>query len=227
MPSTLIIGLSAPSYDTKICEDKPRSLNKIETIKRRHSFQTMMKFLSSRKNLFTITESRTLEDQIASSFTMGSSPAKPTQRKIRKGKKKSNVKQTLANALSIVTQNSKEQTSTYTPTTGTEALKDHSSGTILESSQNSITTCSTASLTDDDSDVYEKRQAKEEQRRSKTKKEKRSGTDLLLPKEPPLIRGEMRWDEQSEYLGEEHYMYAGVHRKSCDIAPVCPVRTYD
>lgn len=117
--------------------------------------------------------------------------------------------------------------STYLSPPETETTKDYDFHSA-PSSQNSITTCSTASLTDDDSDVYEKRQAKEERRRSsKSKKEKRSGSELIPPKKSTLIQFETRWDERSNFPGEEDYMYAGVRRKNRDVAPVCPVRRYD
>lgn len=251
--STLLSGYL---NDTKKSEDKPKTTNTqpVETIKRRHSFNSMMKFLNSRKNLFTISESS--EDPIiSSSFTAGASPTKPTQRKTRKGKKKSVVQKSLATALSIVAQRSSrsvaknnnynlDNDSNHTSVTGTEALKDASTVSTLtvslESSQNSINTCSTASLTsaDDDDSVYAKRQAKERaskarRRRSKTpSKKKRAGTNLLLPKEPPLIRGEMRWGESSNFrvLSEEDYHYAGIRssrKMTRDVAPVMPVRSRD
>eukprot|EP00535_Pseudo-nitzschia_heimii_P008378 CAMPEP_0197189180 /NCGR_PEP_ID=MMETSP1423-20130617/19299_1 /TAXON_ID=476441 /ORGANISM="Pseudo-nitzschia heimii, Strain UNC1101" /LENGTH=234 /DNA_ID=CAMNT_0042641229 /DNA_START=84 /DNA_END=788 /DNA_ORIENTATION=- len=232
-----------------------------------------MKFLSSRKNLFTISESPVDDPAFySSSFTAGSSPQKPTQRKTRRGRKKSTVQKSLAHALSMVAQkssrsitkssSSKDNNDDYYDANsdsfeGTLALKDSgivganaSNNVSLESSQNSINTCSTASLTDDDSnsdDVHNERPVAKEQhplhlllheqirsgsQRKKqksprhNKKKKSKGTDLLLPKEPPLIRGEVRWGEASklELMGEEQH-YRSVRRMSRDVAPICPVRT--
>lgn len=255
-PST-IIGLSAHLNDTKKSEDKPKA-KQVETIKRRHSFNFMMKFLSSRKNLFTISESSEDVPIISASFTAGASPSKPTQRKVRRGKRKSvvqqrktTIQQSLETALSIVAQRSSGHInnwdcdlsdSRHTSVTGFEALKDASTvstlSASLESSQNSITTCSTASLTDDDS-VYANRLAKEEaakerRRRSKTQspKSKKKRAQLLLPKEAPLIRGEMRWCESHNIrtLKDDDYHYTGVLLRRTmikDVAPVMPARTRD
>jgi len=255
-PST-IIGLSAHLNDTKKLEDKPKP-KQVETIKRRHSFNFMMKFLSSRKNLFTISESSEDVPIISASFTAGASPTKPTQRKVRRGKRKSvvqqrktTIKQSLETALSIVAQRSSGHfdnwdcdlsDSRHTSITGFEDLKDASTvstlSASLESSQNSITTCSTASLTDDDS-IYANRLAKEEaakerRRRSKTQspKSKKKRAQLLLPKEAPLIRGEMRWCESHNIrtLKDDDYHYTGVLLRRTmikDVAPVMPVRTRD
>lgn len=261
-----MISLSTHLNDIKPSEDKPKSPPKtttVETIKRRHSFNSMMKFLSSRKNLFTITESP-IE---SSSFTAGASPQKPTLRKSRKGKKKTTVQKSLASALSIVAQRSSRsitKTDNYrhnpdisiierTPSdnvTGTESLKDHSTvitvttSQSLESSQNSINTCSTASLTDDDSESYHSRyqvklqdddaksvgssgSGKRRHSQSPKKKKKRTGTDLLTPtKQPPLVRGEFRWGEASK-LDQQHNFGFVTQTRKRDVAPVCPVRTTD
>lgn len=192
---------------TKSCELESETIKQLpETIKRRHSFNSMMKFLSHREALFMIPEVPSIEEQYASkSFTAGTHPMKPRTRKFKK-KKKSTVSSSLAKALSIVNSNSNLNSS-----------NKQKVGAQLHSSQNSVTTCSTASLTDEDSDIsskgnFEKREASEG---------KREAAALW---EAPLLRGHRRWCEQSQYLGDEHYLYAKVRRRRSDVPPVCPVR---
>ncbi len=198
----MMIDLWNTPTGTKSFEPESETIKKLpKTIKRRHSYNSMMKFLSHREALFMIPEVPSIEEQYASkSFTAGTHPLKPRTRKFKK-KKKSTVSSSLAKALSIVNSNSVNKK--YNSTN--------------QSSQNSVTTCSTASLTDEDSDIsskghFEKREAREG---------KREAASLC---EAPLLRGNRRWCEQSQYLGDEHYLYAKVRRRRCDVPPICPVR---
>ena len=145
----------------------------------------MVKFLSTRNTLFMIPEQPLLEEQYSSSFTEGETPIKPRTQKFMR--RNSVVRTTLDAALDIAESIQKEA---------------HSSG-------NSVNTCSTAELTDEESD------------NSSTKDDKREAAALWGA---PLLRGNRRWNEQHHELGEEHYLYASARRKRSDCAPVCPVR---
>lgn len=220
----MIIGLSTYTTDTITCEQETKTKRALpQTIKRRHSFNSMMKFLSNRDALFMIPELPLVEEHYSSSFTAGASPTKPRTRKTAKmnkatnfttttetktkKKKKSIVRTSLAKALSIVDK-------------ATFSVKQQKMSSPVQSSLNSVTTCSTASLTDEESEIssndndkdYEKREAKEE---------KREAAALW---EAPLLRGNRRWDEQSLKLGDEHFLYTKVRQKRSDSAPICPVR---
>lgn len=205
-----MIDLCNNATGTKSCEPEVETgtLKKTpKTIKRRHSVNSMMKFLSHREALFMIPEVLSIEEQYTSkSFTAGTHPLKPRTRKYKK--KKSIVQFSLTKALSIVDSVEKNKYKSK------QKLRSP-----LQSSENSVTTCSTASLTSDEgSDIsskghFETRQASEA---------KREAAALW---EAPLLKGNRRWCEQNKYLGEEHYLYAKVQRRRRrDLPPVCPVR---
>ena len=204
-----MIDLCTIPTDTKTCEleSKTPSKKKLpETIARRHSF--MMKFLTHRNALFMIPELPSLEEQYSSSFTAGTPPVKPRTQKTVKTKKnkKSKAQTALAKALSIV-----DSENMFKSTT-------RKSRSPLQSSQNSLTTCSTASLSDEESDISSKGNFE----KPRATEGKREAADLW---DTPLLRGNRRWCEKN--LGDEHYMYVNVHGRRRDSPPVCPVRTYD
>lgn len=208
--------------DTNYCNGKSKT--RPETIQRRHSASIMIKFLTSRKSLFTIKELPILET--SSSFTAGTTPTKPSRKTMSSKKKKNKsskktthahtVQQSLEAALSIV--DSATEDLRRIEDTKREIHKNHQ---FLQSSLNSIATCSTASLScseDDHSTSSDKGEKQKQKQKRKISKE-------LLPK-APLLRGSLRWDEQSKYLGtgETHHLYSKVRGKRNDGPPVCPVR---
>ena len=183
-----------------------------------------MKFLSTRDTLFMIPELPSAEDHYSSSFTAGASSTKPRVRKTAKNqknsqttkpteekskKKKSKVHTSLTKALRFVDSQSEHSVE----------QRNYSPKKLQFSPHNSVTTCSTASLTDEESDIsskgyFEKREAREEQREA-------AAATLW---EAPLLRKNRRWDERNQYLGDEHFLYANVRRRFHDSPPVCPVR---
>lgn len=195
----MIIDLRRNHPDAQSCE--PEFETTIQkplqnTISRRHTCSTMVRFMSTRNTLFMIPEQPLLEEQFSSSFTQGETPIKPRTRKTSNKfmmstaqQRKSIVRSSLEAALSIV--DSAEKRS---------AEKQH------HSSASSVNTCSTAELTDEESDV------------SSTKQDKRQAAALWGA---PLLRGNKRWNDK---LGEEHFLYAKAGRKRSDSAPVCPRR---
>jgi len=182
----MIIDLSPSETDTKYCESetgtlplhdittgtlplKGSSSKKRSTIKRRNSFNSVMKFLTKKNALFTITEQemQSLEDSFSSSFTAGTQPTKPEARKPRKGgkkkKKKSILHKSLESALKLM------------DSRGDESEYDHPSS-------NSLATASTASLSDEESRISPKQRkpqaknmfSKDKRRRAKgERREKR------------------------------------------------------
>ena len=174
-----------PEFETTIQKQRPN------TISRRHTCSTMVRFMSTRNTLFMIPEQPLLEEQLSSSFTDCETPIKPRTRKTPNNKfmstaqrRKSIVRSSLEAALSIAESAEKQ----------------------LHSSANSVNTCSTAELTDEESDG------------SSTENAKREAAALWGA---PLLRGNRRWNDK---LGEEHFLYSKSHRKRCDRAPVCPSR---
>lgn len=191
----MIIDLRRNHPDAQSCE--PEFETTIQkplqnTISRRHTCSTMVRFMSTRNTLFMIPEQPLLEEQFSSSFTEGETPIKPRTRKnfmSTAQRRKSIVRSSLEAALSIVESAEKQS-----------AEKQH------HSSASSVTTCSTAELTDEDSDV------------SSTKDDKREAAALWGV---PLLRSNRRWNDK---LGEEHFLYAKAGRNRSDSAPVCPRR---
>lgn len=212
-----MIELCANRADTKTCDVNTKS--KPQTIQRTHSLNTAMKFLANRDALFMIPELPVLEDHYSSSFTTGTKPrARKSAKKTHsivghtnptKQSKTNNsiLQKSLAKALSIVDSG------------GLLAENYYSKLSPIQSSQNSITTCSTAELTDEESDIS----SKDEKRESKEEKREAAG---LFPK-APLLRGNRRWNEQNSCTGEEHFLYSNVRRRRSDNPPVCPVRRYE
>lgn len=204
-----MINLCNNATNTKPCEPEfeTGALKKLpKTIKRRHSFNSMMKFLSHREALFMIPEVPSIEEQYTSkSFTAGTHPLKPRTRKFKK--KKSTVHFSLTKALRIVDSIEKDKYN-----------RKQKLGSPPQSSENSVTTCSTASLTSDEgSDISSKGHFEKRE----TSEAKREAAALW---EAPLLRGNRRWCEQNQYLGDEHYLYSKVRRRRRDSPPVCPVR---
>jgi hypothetical protein len=208
-----MIDLSTNPTGTKHCEVKTKTMPLPQTIKRRHSFNSMMKFLSNREALFMIPELPSVEDHYtySSSFSASTSPTKPINRKTDK---KSTVHTSFVNALSIV--DSRQNL----------FLDVSNNKCPLHCEQDSVATASTvdtAELTDEENDISSKGDEKRE-----SKEEEREAAALVLPK-APLLRGSRRWGEQNTLTGgdEQHYLYVNVRRLRRDSPPVCPVRRYE
>ena len=218
-----MISLSTTRTDTKTCDPDPKT-KLPKTIKRRHSFNSMMKFLSTRDTLFMIPELPSAEDHYSSSFTTGASPGKPRARKtVTKSKASQSTKPTekkIKKKKSIV-HTSLDKALRFVDSQSGHSVEHRTTTKKLHSPmQNSVTTCSTASLTDEESDIsskgyFEKREAKEGRREAATLWE------------APLLRRNRRWDERNQYLGDEHFLYSRVRRKRRDSPPVCPVLSED